>query len=342
MPTTSHSTHRAVAITAARESVATLTDVVQATIIAAGPDSCIDVLINGNRPLATGLAAALANSRPEPDPGIAVNVWYLELGDKAQTLNVIFHTLRRNAHLFYFLDGYARPNQDAFAVLERALNSNTGALAATGIPSVGRSARQQGLAMQTSGGLHGNLFVLSRPAMDEIRQREFRLPMGLYRVDSLLGAVLNFNFDPARYPWTPSRIVVAPEASWSFTPLSIWKLGDLQTHLKRVWRQTTGVLENMAVKDHLVRQRRPAEHLPATARELVLNWWHGGHGPSLLQRLRNPVWNLAIRKFKENRDWSNAAQPALRIYGNEDAIPAAPEHERFTDHSLTSSLDTPS
>jgi hypothetical protein len=342
MPTRSPFTHRAVAITAARESVATLTDVVQATIIAAGPDSCIDVLVNGNLPLATGLAAALEKNRLEPASAITLNVWNLELGDKAQTLNVIFHTLKRNADLFYFLDGYARPNRDAFALLEGALNGHAGALAATGIPSVGRSARQQGLAMQASGGLHGNLFVLSGPAMNEIRQREFRLPMGLYRVDSLLGAALNFNFDPAKHPWTPSRIVVAPAASWSFTPLSIWKLGDLQTHLKRVWRQTTGALENMAVKDHLVRQRRPAENLPLTARELVLNWWNGSHGPSLRQRLTHPVWNVAIRKFQPSRDWSDAAKPPLRIYGNEDVVSASPEHERFTDHSLTSSLDTPS
>lgn len=342
MLTRSHVTHRAVAITAARESVATLTDVVHATVIAAGPGSCIDVLVNGNRALATGLAAALEQNRPEPESGIAVNVWYLELGDKAQTLNTIIHTLRRNANLFYFLDGYAQPNHDALDLLENALNAGSDALAATGVPSVGRSARQQGLAMRTTGGLHGNLFVLSKPAMDEIRQREFRLPMGLYRVDSLLGAVLNFNFDPAKHPWTPSRIVVAPEASWSFTPLSIWKLRDLQTHFKRVWRQTTGSLENMAVKDHLVRQRRPAEQLPATARELVMDWWRGSHGPSLLQRLSHPAWNMAIRKFRQSRDWSDAATPPLHIYCNENLVTASPERQHFADHSLTSSLGTPS
>lgn len=342
MQTNSHFTHRAIAITAARESVATLTDVVRATVIAAGPNSCIDILVNGNRALATGLATELEKNPPEAESDIALNVWYLAFGDKAQTLNVIFHSLRRNAHLFYFLDGYARPNHDAFAVLEQALEDDSDALAATGIPSAGRSAEQQRLAMQTSGGLHGNLFVLAESAMNEIRQREFRLPMGLYRVDSLIGAVLNFNFDPARYPWTPARIVVAPQASWSFVPLSIWKLRDLQTHLKRVWRQTAGALENMAIKDHLVRQRRVAEQLPSTARELVLNWWHGSHGPSLLQRLRNPEWNLAIRKFQESRDWSDAAKPPFRIYGNKDVVTTSPEHERFTDHSLTSSLDTPS
>lgn len=342
MQTSSHFAHRAVAITAARESVATLTDVVHATVMAAGPDSCIDILVNGNRTLATGLAAALEKSRPHPESGIAVNVWYLELGDKAQTLNAIFHTLRRDADLFYFLDGYAQPNPDALAVLEHALNGNSDALAATGVPSLGRSARQQGLAMQTSGGLHGNLFVLSKTAMDEIRQRQFRLPMGLYRVDSLLGAVLNFNFDPARHPWTPARIVVAPEATWSFTPLSIWKLTDLQTHLKRVWRQTAGALENMAVKDHLVRQRRVAEQLPSTARELVIGWWRGSHRPTLLQRLRNPAWNLAIRKFRQSRDWSAAAKPPLHIFGSKDVVNALPKPERFADHSLTSSLDTPS
>lgn len=340
MQTNSHATHRAIAITAARESVATLTDVVRATVIAAGPNSCIDVLVNGNRALATGLATTLEENPPEAASGIALNVWYLAFGDKAQTLNVIFHTLRRNAHLFYFVDGYARPNHDAFAELELALNDDSDALAATGVPSVGRSAAQQRQAMQTSGGLHGNLFVLAESAMNEIRQREFRLPMGLYRVDSLIGAVINFNFDPARHPWTPTRIVVAPQASWSFAPLSIWKLRDLQTHLKRVWRQKAGSLENMAIKDHLVRQRRAAEQLPATAPELVLNWWHGNHGPSLLQQLRNPLWNLAIRKFKENRDWSDAAKPPLRVYGGKHAVTATPEREHFSDPSPTSSLDT--
>lgn len=341
METTSHFTHRAIAITAARESVATLNDVVRATVIAARADSCIDVLVNGNHELAAGLAAALEKNPPETASGIALNVWYLAFGDKAQTLNVIFHTLRRNAHLFYFVDGYARPNHDAFALLERALTDDSGALAATGVPSVGRSAEQQNQAMQTSGGLHGNLFVLAESAMNQIRQRGFRLPMGLYRVDSLIGAVINFNFDPARYPWTPARIAVVPKASWSFTPLSLWKLRDLQTHLKRVWRQTAGALENMAIKDHLVRQHRVAEQLPATAPELVLNWWHGSHGPSLQQQLRNPAWNLVIRKFKESRDWSDAANPPLRVYGSKHAVIATPEHQRFTDHSPTSPLDTP-
>lgn len=342
METTSHFTHRAIAITAARESVATLNDVVRATVIAAGADSCIDVLVNGNHALAAGLAAALEKNPPETASGIALNVWYLAFGDKAQTLNVIFHTLRRNAHLFYFVDGYARPNHDALALLERALTDDSGALAATGVPSVGRSAKQQHLAMQTSGGLHGNLFVLAESAMNQIRQREFRLPMGLYRVDSLIGAVINFNFDPARHPWTPARIAVVPKASWSFTPLSLWKLRDLQTHLKRVWRQTAGTLENMAIKDHLVRQCRVAEQLPATAPELVLNWWHGKHGPSVLQRLRNPTWQLAIRKFQESRNWSDATNPPLLVYGSQQAVTIAPVDKRFADRYPTSPPDTPS
>lgn len=316
MPTNSHFSHRAIAITAARESVATLTDVVRATVVAAGPNSCIDVLVNGNRELATGLAAKLGDTALEGEPGTQLNIWYLAFGDKAQTLNVIFHTLRRNAHLFYFLDGYAQPRRDAFTILENALNDDSDALAATGVPSLGRSAKQQSLAMQRTGGLHGNLFALPQSTMNEIRERGFRLPMGLYRVDSLIGAVLNFKFDPARYPWKPARIVVAPEATWTFTPLSVWNLRDLQTHLKRVWRQNTGVLENMAIKDHLVRQCRGAEQLPATAPELVLNWWHGRHGPSLLQRLRNPLWELAIRKFNKPRDWSDAPKPPLRIYSS--------------------------
>lgn len=329
MQTNSHSFHRALAITAARESVATLTDVVQAAIVAAGPNSCIDVLVNGNRELATALGAALEKNRPEAEAGSALNVWHLEFGDKAQTLNVIFHALKRNADLYYFLDGYARPNHDAFSWLEQALNDDPCALAATGVPSLGRSASRQRVAMQTSGGLHGNLFVLSPKAMNEIRLREFRLPIGLYRVDSLIGAVLNFSFDPATHPWTPARIVVVPEASWSFTPLSIWKLGDLQTQLKRVWRQTGGALENMAIKDHLARQHRPPEALPNSVQELVLGWWHGENRPSFIQRLTHPTWSIAIRKFRQNRDQSNAQHPPRQIFSSKHVITASLAQRQF-------------
>jgi hypothetical protein len=307
----------AVAIFAARESVATLEEVVRSVVVAcSGHAARIDVLVNGNRMLAQELALQFKPEQISSGDAPSISIWFIELGDKAHTWNTYVHRMYQGSELTFFIDGYAKPEANALSNLALSLRDNEHALAATGVPSCGRSAARQSREMQRSGGIHGNLFVLTGTAMDQIRRRGFRLPMGLYRTDPLMGAALNFGFDPAKNNWDPSRIQVQPASTWQFKPLQWWRLGDLKTHLKRMGRQVQGDLENLAVRDHLARRRQSPESLPGTARELVLQWWHGENGPGWRQVLRHPTWLLAIRRFREARDWSQAELPPVAIYRN--------------------------
>lgn len=305
----------AVAIFAARESVATLAEVVHAIVVACtGHSTRIDVLVNGNADLAQELAHHFTSHPISADSKAHICIWFIKLGDKAQTWNTYVHRLYQGSRLTFFIDGYARPKTDALNELALALNGDDHALAATGVPSCGSSARSLSKAMQQSGGIHGNLFALTSRAMDEIRRRKFRLPMGLYRTDALIGAALTFGFDPARYKWDASRIQVQPTSTWDFKPLQWWRLGDLKTHLKRKGRQAQGELENLAVRDHLSRRRLAPETLPQTARDLVLRWWHGENGPTGHEILRHPSWLLAIRRFRQPQDWSSADLIPVAVY----------------------------
>lgn len=297
----------AVAVFAARESAETIENTIEATKLAvAGNDCRIAILVNGNRSLADQLSLRFKERHYAPPTGIRIDIWFLEVGDKAQTWNTYVHRLYPGAELTYFVDGYAAPRPDALNLLSQAISESPQSLAVSGVPSCGRSANRQAAAMLRSGGIHGNLFALPKRTMEELRQRGICLPKGLYRTDSLIGAILNFRFDPSKHNWDPGQILVQGDATWEITPLRWWHPGDIRTHVKRVLRQSQGQLENLAVGDHLGRRRRSPESLPSTARELVLQWWHGNTGPNRRRIVFHPSWLLALRRMQEIHDWSKA------------------------------------
>lgn len=290
----------AVAVFAARESAETIESTIEAITQAVTENDCrISILVNGNRNLADQLSHRFQERTYAPPNGIRVDIWFLEVGDKAQTWNAYVHRLYPGAELTFFVDGYAAPKPDALRLLSLAISESPQSLAVSGVPSCGSSARRQADEMLRSGGIHGNLFALPKQSMEEFRQRAICLPKGLYRTDSLIGAILNFRFDPSKHNWDPGQILVQGDATWKITPLRWWHAGDIRTHVKRVLRQSQGQLENLAVSDHLGRHRRSPESLPLTARELVLQWWHGNTGPNWRRIIRHPGWLLALRRMRE-------------------------------------------
>jgi hypothetical protein len=298
-----------VAVFAARESVTTLEDVVRAVVTACqGHPSRVDVLVNGNRGLAIELAQQFKSQPINTGNNILVYIWFIALGDKAQTWNTYVHRLYKETQLTFFIDGYTRPDPRSLNELAMGLTKNYHALASTGVPSCGRSADQHIETMLREGGLQGGLFALSYKAMNEIRLRKFKLPMGLYRVDSVIGAVINFNFDPSANNWDTARIQVQPQATYYYEALKWWRVKDIISHIKRKRRQAQGVLENLAVRDHLAHRRKAPQTLPRTSRDLVNAWWSSPAGPPLWQIFWHPTWLLALLQLRADRDWSLADQ----------------------------------
>lgn len=261
----------AIVIFAARESPDLLLLTLKAALAASRNTAHVDILVNGNPELATAIAG-LSGTSLRPDMAPLVRVWSLAQGDKANTWNSYLHHIWQGESISFFIDGYVRLNPDAIELLGNAVEAQPTVLGGTGVPSMGRTAAAMRAHMAEHGGFHGNLCCIKGEVIRQIRQRNIRLPFGLYRVDSLMGALLSFGLDPCNNSWDRHRILVHPEASWQTDTRHWWRPSDVKAQVKRILRQARGVLENEAVKQLFVAQKIQPEQLPTTARALVLQW----------------------------------------------------------------------
>ena len=298
-----------VAIFSSRESPDTLADSVRAVLAAIERNAFVDIIVNGNEPLAQDIAGFVGRLKPNPAGRLLLRVWYVAQGDKAHAWNQYLYGIWPGAGLAYFVDGYVRVHRHAFMRIATALAEDSHALAATGVPSQGHSSAKLRAEMQRSNGIHGNLYAVRAPVLEALRQRQFILPLGIYRTDPLLGAAIKFNLDPARHPWDRHRIRIVLDASWEHTPLSMTKPADLNTQLRRALRQGRGTFELLAIRQHLDMERNSLETLPETVTDLVSHWMAKQPGQFWRALARRPLSAFSLHGIKQKRDWSNATIP---------------------------------
>jgi hypothetical protein len=263
----------AVALISSRESPATLQASVQAVLNAAQAPTHVDVLVNGNPDLAAAMAQQLPQLKPPSGVAVQLRLWHIALGDKANAINTYLHSVWPGADTTFFVDGYVRPHTNAMAQLHDALAASPQHLAASAVPSMGRSAPTLAQRMAHTGGLHGNLHAITATAMQSMREQNFRLPTGLYRTDSTVGAALAFGLAPERQGWAmAAHILTVPSASWDLDVAPIWQPGMLRTRWNRRLRQAQGDVENWAVRFWFSISKRRLGTLPATVQQLVQTW----------------------------------------------------------------------
>ena len=289
------STCWAAAIIASRESLATVSESVQALAVAsrfANARMTIDLIVNGNSTLAEQ-AAVLA--KPCVD-GVQVRVWSISRGDKANAWNEYVHNIWPGATTTYFVDGYVRVNRDALGILDQALSGHGVCLTATGVPTEGRTATAHSNSLISGGGIHGNMHAIRQSAM--IRELGFKLPVGLYRTDSLIGGAMAFRFAPAQFPWNVHLCFVAASASWSLINMPKGIYSVLSTYWKRKLRPAPGQLENLAVQEHMAFKLRPPQDLPLCNKVLVSKYVGGNSAKVRKIILNNPLVGYALYKVR--------------------------------------------
>lgn len=298
-----------VAIIAARESIVTLGRCITATLAACtSHGAVVDVVINGNTELAEAAAALVRSGKLDTGSSV-VRVWSIAVGDKAHAWNQYVHYIWPGSEITYFVDGYVEPRPDAFVALSRRLGEAPEALGVTGVPSAGRSAAKTRETMLRHGGIQGNMHALGNEAMTEIKQRGVRLPLGLYRTDSLIGALLLLKLAPESAKWEPKRLVVAGDATWDIPGQSAFTFQNVKAQLKRMLRQAQGDLENRALREHMTVQHLPAQQFPETAAELVINWIAAQPEQAKAIFRKRLACRYAAHKLRRGRDWSAAHMP---------------------------------
>lgn len=323
----------AVGIVSSREDPQTLSSAIDAVLAASsGRRVSIETIVNGNPALADDVFAALSSRQSRLPEGQSIRVWHIEQPDKANAWNQYLHEIWPGGALSFCIDGYVRVAPDALHALSSKLQETPQALATTGIPSSGRSAEIIKQTMLQQGGFHGNLFAVRGDTMDAMRGRGFRIPVGHYRTDGMLGAVIAFGLDPKRNQWDNQRVVVTPGATWFTTPLSRGRARDAVVHFKRMVRQARGDLENKAMRQYLSRDRKALEHMPETSDELVRAWLGRFPWQALGLVLRKPLGMLSLRKIYRAEAYPAAAL-APRLIGTVSAealLPREAGRERLS------------
>ena len=183
--------------------------------------------------------------------GGILRVFEIPLGDKSHAWNQYVYGVNEDHAFHAFVDAYVRVRPNAIPLLVQALEGNARAVAATGVPSMGRQARALAAEMNLRGGLHGSLHVLRGTFIGRIRAAGIRLPIGLYRGDGLIGSMAMHDLAPLQTPFDKTLIEVVSDATWEFNPLNPFNLADMKRYWRRRIRQARGRYENAYLKTRI-------------------------------------------------------------------------------------------
>lgn len=280
------------AIFLSRESLTVCISTLQAAYIAIPESGRIELLVNGNTSLAQELGEFLKNGSYQ-----RIRVWDIPLGDKGNAWNVYIHNVWLDECVAFFIDGYVRLFPDSLERLYQTLFVNPDAYGGCGVPSTGRTANAMRLDMIKNGGFHGNLCCLTCNAISELKRRKIKIVLGIYRVDSLMGAFLCYGLDETSKVWNPKRIVVDATASWDVDEKRWWRWTDVKAKLRQIERQLRGKMENAAIKNFFMVQHYHAEDLPIDCYTLIEHWATSDPNDYRMFFYKNPLSVFAFRRF---------------------------------------------
>ncbi|MFN7917899.1 MAG: hypothetical protein U0Q55_21305 [Vicinamibacterales bacterium] len=298
-----------VAIFSARETARTLASTLDAARAAVSTHpATIDLIVNGNARLAEALAARVSRSG-RGSAGVATRVWSLALRDKAHAWNAYVHDIWPGAGSPCFMDGCITVSAADLSALQARFEGSAQAMVAAAVPTAGRSAAAIRELMLRNPQIHGSLYAVRDTAMAQMRAAGFRLPLGFYRSDSLLGTLVNFNFDPATHEWDDRRIAVTREASWTMPLKSPWNPADVSAQLRRMTRQAVGRLEEAAIKELFYDRRTSIDVLTPQPLGLVDEWQRRVPDSPNRPLMRSLLARVRMAHLRRRTDWRRSSEP---------------------------------
>ncbi|MEX0645125.1 MAG: glycosyltransferase family A protein [Parvularculaceae bacterium] len=196
---------------------------------AAGSDYVVHILENGSKDQTALVARAFSAADDR------IHVHRLPIADKANAWNEYIHRIADPADFHIFIDADVVAWRGAFRAFSLAFEASKGALGAAGLPTSGRSRRQWTAKLFNERCLSGNLYALSSKALDLIRAREIRMPVGLIGEDGLLSYLLRTDLKGGREDTHRERIAIATGAFFEFESLGL-NVRDLGVYRRRLRR----------------------------------------------------------------------------------------------------------
>lgn len=227
----------------------------------------------------------------------SVTVYRFPIADKANAINHFLYNLRRNANVYFCIDGHVRITAGSLQAMRTALTEHPHAHVASSIQLTGRSAKRYAMQVLRGGAITGQFFALRPAFIDKLIGCGFRLPLQIYRGDSLLGSMAAHDLDALGAPWDDGRIIGVADAGFMIRSLSPFRLRDVRRQFHREIRQARGAMENEAVKSIIYTGGYAA--LPDNANQM-LRAWLASNQPRPRSLRQTFFMKLALRQLAQS------------------------------------------
>ena len=196
----------------------------------AGKNVSIYVLANGCTDTTEQRVAEYCFSHKE------IHLIKLDLRDKANAWNAYVHEVAPAADIHFFVDGDTVVGPRALARLSDTLQQHSEANAAGALPATGRDRSGWSQRMVAFGYFAGGLYALRGAFLDQLRQQQIKLPVGLIGEDFLLSSIAKGQPSSSGMFKPSPELVIQPDARFSFRSLSVTRASDWWTYLRRLIR----------------------------------------------------------------------------------------------------------
>ncbi|MGK7861147.1 glycosyltransferase [Falsiroseomonas sp. E2-1-a4] len=157
-------------------------------------------------------------------------------GDKANAWNVYTHEVApRDAVLHVFTDGDMIVAPGSIAGLLERFDAVPQANGCAGLPVSGRSRNAFRDKLLRGHEMAGNLYALRGTFLNRVRDRNIRLPFGIFGEDGLVTMLVKHDLD-TRSPRNDERVTATKQGGFAFQQLSPWRLRDWRIYRNRKMR----------------------------------------------------------------------------------------------------------
>lgn len=198
------------------------------------------VIANGCTDNTAGVLKALSN-KPAYDK---LEVIELALGDKCNAWNHYVHDLAGQNDVHFLVDADVSFTKNAFPRMAVKLMADERANAVAGLPFSGRNQSQYEDLVVNGWCLFGNCYGVKHRFLELLRERHFRLPIGLGWIDSEITKAIHNDVGLVKDP-AKGRIICDPECGYEFESLSLLKKDDWSLYLNRITRYKLGQMQEV-------------------------------------------------------------------------------------------------
>jgi hypothetical protein len=169
----------------------------------------------------------------------------IALGDKCNAWNHYVHNLKVDAKCHFFVDSDVIFSDNCFPLLYRKLQHSTPPPnIVAGYPQSGRNLKFYQMLVEERACFFGNLYGASQQYIEMVRNRNFRLPVGLNWIDSFLTKAANTDIQFIDRN-LPNRVVYEKGIGFKFESLSPFKWDDIKLYKNRIARYELGKIQEI-------------------------------------------------------------------------------------------------